>query len=148
MKRFHPFFIFILGGVLFLADLGLKYFAFSHPQVTSYLWKPWLGWEYFENPGVAFGIPLPWFTAFIYTPIILLFLFSYYSKRKNNIFIVAALVFITFGAVSNLIDRIQYHITIDYLRIFTTIINVSDLMIVFGVLLLLYKELKDPPAHP
>jgi len=151
MKKLHPLFIFILGGVLFFVDRTLKFFAFSHPQLTWYFWRPWLGWEYFENPGVAFGIPLPWFAAFIYTPIILVFVVWYYHKKIKNYpfakdkIVLLAILFILFGAISNLMDRIQYHITIDYIRIFTSIINLSDIMIVFGAAILFYKEIKTSP---
>lgn len=144
MRKLHPFLIFILGGVLFFIDRGLKYFAFSHPHFASYLWRPWFGWEYFENHGVAFGIPLPWFAAFLYTPIILAFVIWYYKKKKNKMLLLA-IILISFGALSNLIDRIQYHITIDYFRIFTSIINISDIMIVLGAIILFYREIKSSP---
>ncbi len=138
MKRIHPIFIFILGGFLFLLDRGLKHFAFTYPSVTHYLWRQWIGWEYFENPGVAFGIPLPWFAAFIYTPVIFTFLIWYYRKQKiHSAFLRLGIIFIFFGAISNLIDRVLYHITIDYIRIFTSIINLADIMIVVGAAMLL-----------
>ena len=41
-----------------------------------------------------------------------------------------ALIF--FGALSNLFDRLLYHHTVDYLLIFTAVINLADVMIVGG----------------
>lgn len=149
MKKVHPFFLFVLGGFLFFLDRGLKHFAFSHQHFASYISRPWIGWEYFENPGVAFGIPLPWFAAFFYTPIIIASVLWYYKKKKSSdVFLRMGIILIFFGALSNLIDRILYHITIDYIRIFTSIINLADVMIVCGALLLLSAEIKTKNSLP
>ncbi len=143
MKKIHPFLIFIMGGSFFGLDRFLKYTIFLNQNHPYYIWKPWIGWEYFANTGVAFGIPLPWFTAFFYTPIILLMVIWYYKKKKNpNPSLQIASIFIFFGASSNLIDRILYHITIDYFRVFTSILNIADIMIVLGAFLFFYEEIK------
>ncbi len=144
MQKIHPFFLFILGGFFFAVDRFLKYTIFLHQNQVYYIWKPWIGWEYFANTGVAFGIPLPWFTSFIYTPIILFAVVFYYKKQqKPNFYLQFGTLLVFFGAMSNLIDRILYHITIDYFRIFTSIFNIADIMIVLGAFLFFYKEMKD-----
>ncbi|KKW42128.1 MAG: hypothetical protein UY92_C0010G0044, partial [Candidatus Magasanikbacteria bacterium GW2011_GWA2_56_11] len=49
-----------LGGFFLVAlDQFLKYAVRTHPENAFYLWRPWIGWEYFSNPGVAFGIKIP-----------------------------------------------------------------------------------------
>jgi len=53
----------------------------------------------------------------------------------------------TNGALSNLIDRVLFSITIDYLRIFTSVINIADIMIVAGVVLLVLSEISKKSKH-
>lgn len=135
---------FLLGGSFFILDRILKQLAFTNQDFSAYLFQPWLGWEYFANPGIAFGIPLPWFASLVYTPIILLLVFWYAKKKmiRSNASIFGVIL-IVLGAISNLIDRTAYHITIDYIRILTSIINLADLMIVIGAVLLFWQELKN-----
>ncbi len=133
--------IVLLGGSFFLFDRILKQFAFTHQEFSLLFWNRWIGWEYFANPGIAFGLPVPRVVSLFFTPVILIALLWYYKKQseQNTLFkIGCSLIF--FGAVSNLIDRTIYHITIDYFRIFTSIINLSDIMIVGGALLLFFAE--------
>jgi len=134
---------FLLSGSFFILDRVFKHLAFTHQEISTYIFSPWLGWEYFANPGIAFGIPLPWFTSLFYTPVILVLLL-WYSKKKMTRSNASTLgiIFIVLGAISNLIDRVLYHITIDYIRILTSIINLADLMIVGGAILLFWQELK------
>lgn len=146
MKRIHPLFLLSLGGFFFAVDRFLKHQILLNPDHPRYLWSPWIGWEYFANSGVAFGIPLPWFAALVYTPLILALLLWYYTKKKSrDPRLQLGVVLIVVGALSNLIDRILYHITIDYIRIFTSIINLADVCIVGGVLLLLWTDRKVFP---
>ena len=44
-----------------------------------------------------------------------------------------SLILIISGALSNFIDRILFGATIDYIRIFTGVINLADVMIVVGL---------------
>lgn len=53
---------------------------------------------------------------------------------------VASYLFILDGTLSNLIDRILYHHTIDYWRVFTAVINLADILIVVGFILLIARE--------
>lgn len=64
--------------------------------------------------------------------------FLYLSKsEKKTILSFYALAFIASGAISNLIDRIVYSATIDYIRILGSVINMADILIILGVLLLI-----------
>lgn len=133
-----------LGGFfLFVLDQIFKYFARTNPQTTYYLWKPWLGWEYYANSGIAFDIPVPSPIVLGLTPLILLGLIIIFLRKKNpsRIFIAGAILIIL-GAVSNFIDRMLFGITVDYLRVFTSVLNIGDLMILAGVILLLFKNKK------
>lgn len=172
MKQNHLKLIFILGGFLFVVDRILKYFAYNYQELTYFIWKPWLGWEYFGNTGIAFSLPVPNWLVIIFTPVILLGLIAwlFLSLRgapqgatkqsqgplglvgvrllrrssfapRNDIFVLS-LCLIILGALSNYFDRLFYGLTIDYIRIFTGVINLADLMIIVGVVLIILWDFK------
>ncbi len=127
-----------IGGLFLIADQILKYIAEYHQNLSYYYIKPWLGWEYLKNPGVAFGIPIPHYVIIPLSFLILFIGFLYLSKsEKKTILSFYALAFIASGAISNLIDRIVYSATIDYIRILGSVINMADILIILGVLLLI-----------
>lgn len=129
----------LLGIGVFAIDQGLKFFAYTRPNLSWYVFKPWLGWEYFPNPGIAFGLPVPNELVIAITPV-LVFLISLWWLRqpgpKN--WLAASLVWA--GALSNFSDRFRLAVTVDYLRIFYSVINVADIAIVLGLLWLLYSK--------
>ena len=131
----------LISGFFLLLDQALKYLARTNSDFSFYLWKNWFGWEYMGNTGVAFSLPMPNIVLLIITPLVLLgvsyFLVS--RKKKSNIF--GGLLFLL-GAVSNYIDRVLFSVTIDYLRIVTGVINLADVMIVVGVVVLFLDEYK------
>ncbi|OGH59850.1 MAG: hypothetical protein A2725_02435 [Candidatus Magasanikbacteria bacterium RIFCSPHIGHO2_01_FULL_33_34] len=135
--------ILLFGGLfLFFLDQFLKYLAYSKQNVF-FVWNKLIGWEFYANKGIAFSLPFPNTILLIFTPIIIFLLITYYLKTKNqNILLKISLLLIILGAISNFIDRIIFGITIDYFRIFTIVINLADIMIVFGVLLLMFKNKK------
>lgn len=137
-QKVHLLIASAIGGLFLIVDQVLKYIAEQHQNATYYYIKPWLGWEYLKNPGVAFGIPIPSYVVIPLSFIILLMVFRYLSKsEKKTLLSMYALALITSGAISNLIDRVLYSATIDYIRIIHSIINIADILIILGVLLLL-----------
>ncbi|KKQ27524.1 MAG: hypothetical protein US42_C0008G0035 [Candidatus Magasanikbacteria bacterium GW2011_GWC2_37_14] len=157
----------LTSGLFLLLDQLLKYLARTNPDYTYYLWRPWLGWEYFGNTGIAFSLPIPNWLIIIITPLIFLGLFlwfvslrgsAHWRSRSNpkevgdcfatlrsarNDRLTLAICLITAGALSNYLDRILFGVTIDYLRFFTGIINLADVMIVGGVTLLLFNNKRN-----
>jgi len=153
-----------VSGFLFVVDQVLKYFARTNSEFVYYLWKPWIGWEYFGNSGVAFSLPLPNLLAVIFTPVILLGLIVWMVKLSAFSFQLAgkteeqtticklkavsckllAISLIIAGAISNYVDRVLFAVTIDYIRIFTGVFNLADVMILGGVIMLIVsnKEIK------
>lgn len=132
---------FLLSGFLFTLDQFFKYLAYNNQIFKFYLLKPWLGWEYFPNPGIAFGIPVPQIVLYILTPLILFSLVYWWKKnnhKTNNFYLGVFLIFA--GAISNLIDRVVFSITIDYFRVLTSVMNLADIIIVIGAFLLLYHK--------
>ncbi len=128
-----------IGLVVF--DQLCKNWALSASGFSFYFFSPWFGWEFFQNPGVAFGIPVPgWIMTIITPPIILglgIILNNRYLNPKTFTKEIWGLVFIMLGAVSNFIDRITLNYTVDYLRLFYSVINIADVMILFGLICLL-----------
>lgn len=145
MMRFQKHILAVVGsGVLFSLDRMCKYVAYHNQSASWYLFDPWLGWEYFANTGIAFSLPFPQLLLIGITPLILLWFFIVLKKQiKQKPVLLFSLCLIGLGAISNLIDRMVFGITIDYIRIFTGILNIADLMIVAGVVLLLMKKLRS-----
>jgi lipoprotein signal peptidase len=139
MSTKHSRLIIFSSGFLFILDQLLKYFARTNPYYRFYLWKHYLGWEYYLNQGIAFGIPFNNTLLVILIPIILVGLLFFYYKKNPSFCILFGLYLIFAGALSNLIDRSFYAMTIDYIRIFTSIINLSDVAIITGAILLISK---------
>lgn len=142
--------IFLLGGLFLLADQFLKWMSL-HRWVDVRVWGNLIGWAPFLNPGIAFGIPVPNVLVLILTiPVIVLILYAIYRETLESqgggrsLVALAALVSIFVGATSNLIDRLAVRHTIDYIQIFTAVINVADVMIVGGFVtyLLILKSKK------
>ncbi len=134
---------------LFLIDRFLKTLAQTKPNFNFFLIKNYLGWQFTLNPGVAFGLPINWLLS---TSLSLIFLISFIvyliikkQKLQSGYFLGISLVLL--GALSNFIDRLIFKKTIDYFIFLFSIINVADIMIVFGLLIILFhlrfnKELR------
>lgn len=126
-----------LFSATILLDQSLKYLARVNPEFTAYVWKPLIGWELYLNRGIAFSLPFPNWLIILITPTILLLLTAWLLKENNRPFLhQLALCLIIAGAVSNYADRVLFGATIDYLRVFTSVINFADVTIATGVILL------------
>ena len=133
-------------GLFFILDQFLKWQSLHNWSETHLLHK-FLGWQPFLNSGVAFGLPLPNIFQIIFSMVIIviisyIFLNSTNLKTKNTFLTRYSLLLILIGAVSNLIDRLIYQNTVDYLLILTGIINIADIMIVVGFVLFFYQNFK------
>lgn len=137
--------IVFVTGLFFVFDQLLKFFARTNQEFAWYIINPWLGWEYLANRGVALSLPIPNTFLLVITPILLVLLAWYYTTRPektNRLRLGAALIYA--GAISNYIDRFLFEITIDYLRIYTSVFNIADVIIVVGVVCLLFVKEKRP----
>jgi len=129
----------LLSGFFFCLDQGLKYIAHSQQAFSWYIVKPWLGWEYFANPGIAFSVPFPNAALVIGTPLVLVGLLVYMGRHKSpSTLQVYGAMLIFLGAISNLIDRMLFQITIDYIRVITSVMNIADIMIIVGTLFIIF----------
>ncbi len=158
----------IFCGFLFLLDRWLKWQA-RNAWSESHLLTRWFGWHPFLNPGVAFGVPLPSavVVAFTFPVLVVLAYFiverwrqaatilSYVSRddtgamslaRRYRIQAASFLLILT-GALSNLIDRVMYAHTVDYILIVTAVINVADVMIVMGFVIYFWYQRNTKTAQ-
>jgi len=141
----------VISGFFFCLDQVFKWYAFAHQSFHAFLIDNTLGWEYLGNTGVAFSLPFPNTVLIVGTPILLILLLAYAGGKQDmssRMFLGGSLIF--FGALSNLIDRTLYALTIDYIRILTAVINIGDIMIVCGTLFLLFggeENLKGDQAQ-
>lgn len=129
----------LVGGFFLFVDQILKYLARVNPDFTYYIWKPWIGWELFLNDGIAFSLPFPNWLIILITPILILFLIAWAKdKPRHKIFYFGIALIIT-GAISNFVDRVLWGATIDYLRVLTGVINLADVGIVVGAVMIVLK---------
>jgi len=136
-----------ISGFLLLIDQWIKYIVTNHPKNPIYLIKPWLGFEHFNNPGIAFGISIPNTIIVILSPPLIFALGYYLIKTNKTTLHTIGTMILLFGATSNLIDRIIFGITIDYLRIYTSIINIADAMITAGAIGILFSDVYNKHTH-
>ncbi len=128
------------GLVLFLslatltADRFLKVLV-EQPYFSSHFGWPLLAFERFHNLGIAFGIPV---RASIAVPVALIFLaaLAITIRGPRRIWLVP----IFFGALSNIFDRATLGVTVDYLRILYSIINLADVLVAVGLLGLVFSK--------
>ena len=133
--------ILITNGLFLLTDQILKWQA-VHYWTQSKLIFPYFGWQVFLNKGVAFGLPLSNnLTTMITLPMIgliaYLFLKELDKKNPPSFNLLLAWPMVLTGAISNLLDRIIYHQVVDYFVVGTAIINISDMLIVGGLVIYL-----------
>lgn len=128
--------IILLSGLFLFVDQFLKWQSTHSWSTPNLIWK-YFGWEPFANTGVAFSLPIPnQLTILITLPIIFLvsyLFFTEYKKQTPDFGLLLAWFVILTGAISNFTDRVLYSFVVDYIRIFTAVINLADIMIVFGL---------------
>ena len=91
-----------------------------------------------KNSGLPFAIKLPGFFNLAAVVILLpLFLILYFYFFRHAGF---GFVFITAGAVSNLADRIYFGYVRDFINVGIATMNLADIMIWLGIILLLKKH--------
>lgn len=127
--------IFVLIG--FVADRMLKIYFFQNPFLE--IWRDFvLQFSFVKNFGIAFGIGVPKFLIMSAVILVLLFLSFMFDRayREKDIQRQLSLAMIFVGAVSNLIDRVQYGYVIDYIHVkFFSVFNVADIFITLGAVL-------------
>lgn len=140
MKKDIRIWLILLSGCLFCFDQILKYLAQTHQTYTHYLIDNTVGWEFFANHGIAFGISFPLIPLLIITPLILWFFF--YTQKQTTLWSQIGFTLVYVGALSNMIDRAIHGYVIDYFRVVTSMFNLADVYILIGVIILLREQWK------
>lgn len=131
--------IFIGGFFLFCLDQLIKQLSL-YIYTSNHLLFGMVGWNPFQNHGVAFSLPLPNILTIAFTvPIIIIifFLLWHFHQKQNQLRHFISLTLIFWGASSNLLDRFIYKTTIDYYLVGTGVINLADILIVLGFIIYL-----------
>lgn len=123
---------------IFLASGGLVLIS---DQLSKILVRLFDGF-YICNPHIAFGLKIPevlfWILWFG-----IIFLIFYFLYGKHVGLDTLYLIFILFGAISNLIDRIWWGCVIDFINLgFWPIFNLADFFISLGAIMLIIAYLK------
>lgn len=139
---FFSIFIILAIGII---DSGMKYTALhflpdEHASGLSSIFALALH----KNPGVTFDLVVPHALLIPITSGIIIALFYLFLKHRNERSLLTIGAFsVICGATSNLIDRIINGFTTDYFMVLqTSIFNLSDVLILFGgiVILVYYKN--------
>jgi signal peptidase II len=100
------------------------------------LLKEFITLHYSKNYYIAFSIPISgwWLNMFIILIILgLIYYLLSFETNLRNYMNSGLLLFIIFGAISNLVDRLKFGYVIDYIDIkYFTVFNLADIMIVVG----------------
>ena len=146
-----------LAGVAVLAllaalDAVLKALAMAHAGPANSSGIPFLfAFALHKNPGIAFDIPLPLAVILPLTLIIGVIFGTYFGAsaiRSHQYLEALACASICIGALGNFIDRAVNGFTTDYLILFrTSAINLSDLMILAGMIAFLWYHKGIPSSE-
>jgi signal peptidase II len=121
----------------FLIVNNISFFS-THAIISKFLYVTRV-----ENRGVAFSLLQNKRIIFIPVTIALLLVFAYIFKKNNDVFLKITLLFITGGAIGNLIDRIFRGYVVDFFEFHfgsntSPIFNIADMFILGGSGLLIY----------
>jgi lipoprotein signal peptidase len=135
--------LFLVGVV----DAFLKAYALAHfPEEQVAHLAPVLSFALHRNPGIAFDIPLP-LSVVIPITLVVCVVFAHlvrlhWQARPQSALAALAVVV---GSLGNAGDRLVNGFTTDYLILFrTSAINLSDILIVIGILGVLWYDQRIP----
>lgn len=132
-------------SLIVLLDEWLKFLGLQHlPEEGNAVGLQWIDFVIHKNYGVAFDLPFRLEIIIAISLVIGYFLLQTAWKQVHTQPLIAfSALMITLGACGNLFDRIMYGFTVDYILLFwRSAINLSDLVIISGVLLLLMSSRK------
>lgn len=139
----------VIPAILFVIDRLLKAAALSGLSFSFF--GGVVKFELFKNGGIAFSLPLSGPLVWVVTGLVLAaVLASAWKDRKLGITAnFTAYALFVLGAVSNLIDRLAYGYTDDYLIFFSrSAVNLADGMILSGALWLAFGPMAERPKTP
>jgi signal peptidase II len=136
----------LVSALIFFADRLVKYWFVAHPAVRRDVFVGWLGFGLTYNPGIAFGLPMPYgvligLVSFLLIGLMWGILRAYQQGRMSDLW---GLALIAIGAISNGIDRLRFGAVVDYIDVpWFTVFNLADTAITIGVCVLLFTWRKQ-----
>lgn len=128
----------VLAIVILAADQLMKFLAVERLPSDGSRLRSLVAFALHKNYGIAFDFPLPSWIVIPLTLAIIIGAVMALKRYRHEDGIVIALVFIIVGGFSNLIDRVVYGYTVDYIIVFgKSAINLADLMILGGMMRLM-----------
>ncbi len=100
-----------------------------------------------QNEGIAWGIPITGLFVLLIIALVLASVLVALTKAyvRRDQFLILALLLISVGAFSNLLDRIRFGAVVDYLRFpLLPTANIADLAITAGVVMLAFRLIVHP----
>lgn len=140
-----------IAAILVVIDEWIKRWALSAlPQEGELAHPGLLSFAIHKNWGVAFDIPFKLTFIVLITVGIGAFLVHVFLKNiQSHPYVAMSALVIIIGAAGNLYDRLAYGFTVDYIILFgRSAINISDTVIVFGVLSLLFASRRIKGSEP
>ena len=133
-------------AIFFLGDRLLKGLALNL-ETPKELISNFFLFNLTKNYFISFSLPLsgPILNIFIIILVILLALYIVFLlfKEKERKLEIILLLFIFFGALSNLIDRLSLGFVVDYLELrYFSVFNIADVMITIPSFWLILKNIK------
>jgi len=135
------------NGLFLFLDRFLKWQA-THDWSAPRLVGKYFGWQPFFNPGIGFGLPVPNVVTIFLTGVILFLIAFLFFKQvtsegvRYKVLGISSLSLVFIGALSNLVDRIFFGYTVDYIFTVTGYINIADILILAGFIIYIIKTSK------
>lgn len=139
----------VLAPVFFVVDQWCKAQVLRTENTLSHL-SGAVGIERLHNTHLFVWIPVPSWLLLVLTSVVFFAATAILvlTRGRRSAVQTVALSWILWGGASNLIDRIRFDATIDYLRIAGIVANIADFLIIAGILmLLLWPHTSSNSAH-
>lgn len=140
-KNIRSVFILLSAFLFEGADIALKLWALKSLPDADAAPLSLFSLALHKNYGIAFNLPLPRMlmiggSALIIGILLLAAKKSWSLKPQTSL----GLLIASLGALGNLFDRTVYGFTVDYLLIWHSAFNLSDLLILFGLGMILWER--------
>lgn len=139
--------ILILAAFLAILDQISKWLVIKYLTTPYILIEKILKFEYSQNTGIAFGIPIPYYILIALTILLIIFVI-YFTRNELDLdspISRISMAFIIGGALGNLIDRLANGYVVDFISVWKwPNFNFADSLVTIGILLLIifYGKIK------
>src|SRR3989338_3325116 len=111
--------ILILAAFIALLDQISKWLVIKYLDTPYIFIDKMLKFEYSQNSGIAFGIPIPYYILLVLTILLIIFII-YFAKSELDLRQPISRIgtaFIIGGALGNLIDRLTNGYVVDFISV-------------------------------